>query len=176
MRVGNGAHGQRQIDVYGQTLDLALLYQSLGGGLGEQYRRLLRTFAEFVVAHWEEPDQGLWEMRGPPRHHVHGKLMSWVAMDRARQLFDDGQDWAALAERIRAEICAKGIDSASGHLAQAFDGGMTPRSCWRRCSASRSSGRPSSGPSTRSSMRSATAISCCATKVPTVSTARRARS
>jgi GH15 family glucan-1,4-alpha-glucosidase len=123
VRVGNGAHSQRQIDVYGQTLDLALLYQRLGGRLGEQYRRLLRTFADFVVAHWEEPDQGMWEMRGPPRHHVHGKLMSWVAMDRAGQLFEHGQDWAALAERIRAEICAKGIDHASGHLAQAFDGG-----------------------------------------------------
>ena len=53
--------------------------QSLGEQLGAQYLRLLRTFADFVAAHWQEPDQGLWEMRGPPRHHVHGKLMSWVA-------------------------------------------------------------------------------------------------
>ena len=123
VRVGNGGHGERQIDVYGQTLDLALLYQRLGGRLDEQYGRLLRAFAEFVVAHWEEPDQGLWAMRGPARHHVHGKLMSWVAMDRARQLFENGHDWAALAERIRAEICARGIDRPNGHLAQAFDGG-----------------------------------------------------
>ena len=124
VRTGNGAWSQRQIDVYGQILDLALLYQRLGGRLDEQYRRLLRTFAEFVVAHWQEPDQGIWEMRGPPRHHVHGKLMSWVAMDRARQLFeDDGRDWAGVAERIRAEIVAKGLDPARGHLVQAFDGG-----------------------------------------------------
>jgi alpha,alpha-trehalase len=124
VRVGNAAHGQRQIDVYGQTLDLALLYRSLGGRLDEQYRRLLATFADFVVSHWQEPDQGLWEMRGPPRHHVHGKLMSWVAMDRASRLFDDGRDWAALAARIQDEIAAKGIDPERRHLKQAFDGGV----------------------------------------------------
>jgi GH15 family glucan-1,4-alpha-glucosidase len=124
VRVGNGAHRQRQIDVYGQILDLALLYRSLGGELDEQYRRLLATFAEFVAAHWQEPDQGLWAMRGPPRHHVHGKLMSWVAMDRARQLFDDGRDWAALAARIRAEIALRAVDRERRHLAQGFDGGV----------------------------------------------------
>jgi GH15 family glucan-1,4-alpha-glucosidase len=124
VRVGNAAHGQRQIDVYGQALDLALLYERLGGDLGAQHRRLLKTIAEHVLAHWREPDQGLWEMRRPPRHHLHGKLMSWVALDRARQLFDDGPDWAALAEQVRAEIAARGIDRARGHLAQAFDGGL----------------------------------------------------
>jgi alpha,alpha-trehalase len=124
VRVGNAAHGQRQIDVYGQALDLALLYERLGGDLGAQHRRLLKTFAEHVAAHWREPDQGLWEMRRPARHHLHGKLMSWVALDRARQLFDDGPDWAALAEQVRAEIAARGIDRARGHLAQAFDGGL----------------------------------------------------
>jgi GH15 family glucan-1,4-alpha-glucosidase len=124
VRVGIGAHRQRQIDVYGQILDLALLYRSLGYELDEQYRRLLATFAEFVAAHWQEPDQGLWAMRGPPRHHVHGKLMSWVAMDRARQLFDDGRDWAALAARIRAEIALRAVDRERRHLAQGFDGGV----------------------------------------------------
>ncbi len=125
VRVGNAAQGQRQIDVYGQALDLALLYRRLGGTLGEQHRRLLKTFALHVAAHWREPDQGLWEMRSAPRHHVHGKLMSWVALDRARQLFDaDGRDWAAQAERVRAEIALRGIDRTRGHLAQAFDGGL----------------------------------------------------
>ena len=99
-------------------------YQRLGGSLGEQHRRLLETFALHVAAHWQEPDQGLWEMRSPPRQHLHGKLMSWVALDRARQLFDDGRDWAAQAERVRAEIALRGIDRTRGHLAQAFDGGL----------------------------------------------------
>ena len=124
MRVGNGAQGQRQLDVYGQTLDLALLYRGLGGRLDEQYRRLLATFAEVAASHWQEPDQGLWEMHGPPRHHVHGKLMSWVALDRASRLFDDGRDWPALAARVQGEIAAKGIDPERRHLSQAFDGGI----------------------------------------------------
>ena len=88
VRRGNGAYLQRQIDVYGQMLDLALLYEALGGKLSAQYRRLLDAIARFVAAHWREPDQGIWEMRGPPRHHVHGKLMSWVGMDRAGRLLD----------------------------------------------------------------------------------------
>jgi len=124
VRVGNGAYRQRQIDVYGETLDLALLYQTLGEPLREQYRRLLHTFAEFVAAHWCDPDQGLWEMRGPPRHHVHGKLMSWVAMDRAARLFDDAGRWRKLADTIRANIEAEAIDPAGGHLMQAYDGGV----------------------------------------------------
>ncbi|MFS8064638.1 MAG: glycoside hydrolase family 15 protein, partial [Luteimonas sp.] len=124
VRVGNGAALQQQIDVYGETLDLALLYQSLGEKPSAQYLRLLQTFAEFVAAHWQEPDQGLWEMRGPPRHHVHGKLMSWVAMDRAARLFDDAPRWQQLAERIRADIEKNAIDPVGGHLRQAYDGGI----------------------------------------------------
>jgi alpha,alpha-trehalase len=124
VRVGNGAYLQRQIDVYGETLDLALLYQTLGERLSAQYRRLLRTFAEFVAAHWQDPDQGLWEMRGPPRHHVHGKLMSWVAMDRAARLFDDTDRWRRSADTIRADIEQNAIDPAGGYLRQAYDGGV----------------------------------------------------
>jgi GH15 family glucan-1,4-alpha-glucosidase len=125
VRVGNGAFNQRQIDVYGQVLDLALLYERLGGKLSEQYRRLLRTLATFVVAHWREPDQGLWEMRGPPRHHVHGKLMSWVALDRARQLLDDDADWRGLAEQVLSEVEAKGVDLEGRHLTQVFGSAHT---------------------------------------------------
>jgi len=120
VRVGNGAFSQRQMDVYGQVLDLALLYERLGGRLGEQYRRLLRTLAAFVAAHWREADQGLWEMRGPPRHHVHGKLMSWVALDRASRVLRDGADWGALAEEVLSEVAAKGVDPEGGHLTQVF--------------------------------------------------------
>ncbi|CAH1195024.1 Glycoside hydrolase family 15 protein [Candidatus Nitrotoga sp. BS] len=124
VRVGNGAYLQQQIDVYGETLDLALLSQSLGEKLSVQYLRLLQTFAEFVAAHWQDPDQGLWEMRGPPRHHVHGKLMSWVAMDRAAQLFSGAPRWQKLADTIHADIMQYAIDPVGGHLRQAYDGGV----------------------------------------------------
>ncbi len=124
VRSGRGASGQGELDLYGQALDLALLYRQLGGRLGEQERRSLASLAELVATGWQAPDPGPWALPGPPRQHVHGKLMSWVAMDRARQLFDDGRDWTALAARIRAEIAARGVDPLRGHLMQAFDGGV----------------------------------------------------
>ncbi|MCZ7565586.1 MAG: glycoside hydrolase family 15 protein [Burkholderiales bacterium] len=124
VRIGNGAYTQHQIDVYGEILDLAHLYQSLGGELGEQYRRLLGTFAAFVARHWNEPDQGLWEMRGPPRHHVHGKLMSWAALDRAAELLPDAARWRAAADEVRRSLLAEAVDPEGGHLRQAYDGGV----------------------------------------------------
>ena len=123
VRVGNGAYLQRQIDVYGQMLDLALLYRTLGGTLDEQYLRLLGAVAEFIAAHWRDPDQGIWEMRGPPRHHVHGKLMSWAGMDRAAQLLDDADRWRREAQQIADDIEAHGVDRTTGALTQAYDGG-----------------------------------------------------
>ena len=95
VRRGNGAYLQRQIDVYGQALDLALMYQRLGGKLDEQYKRLLGAIAAFIAGHWQEPDQGIWEMRGDPRQFVHGKLMSWAGLDRAAQLLDGDGTWQA---------------------------------------------------------------------------------
>jgi GH15 family glucan-1,4-alpha-glucosidase len=124
VRIGNGGHGERPIEVCGEMLDLALLYRALGGHLGEQERRLLATLAELVAGHWQAPDQGPWGMPGPPRQHVHSKLMSWVALDRARRLFENGQGWAGLADQIRDAIARSGVDSLHGHLAQAFDGGI----------------------------------------------------
>lgn len=124
VRTGNSAYLQRQIDVYGQILDLADLFRALGGQLDTQYVRLLTTFARFAEAHWREPDQGLWEMRGPARHHVHGKLMSWVAFDRASRLLPESKHWAALAQQARREIIANAVDPDRGHLRQAYDGGV----------------------------------------------------
>jgi len=124
VRTGNGAYTQRQIDVYGEILDLALVYDELAGKLSEGYKRLLATFATFVARHWGEPDQGLWEMRGPPRHHVHGKLMSWVTLDRAARLLPESERWAAEADKVREAILAEGVDPQGRFLRQAFDGGV----------------------------------------------------
>ena len=121
VRTGNGAYLQLQLDAYGQMLDLALMYKALGGELDEQYRRLLSAVANFIAVHWREPDQGIWEMRGPPRHHVHGKLMSWVGMDRAGQLLD--AKWHDVAQQIAADICARAGPEDNEGLRQAYDGG-----------------------------------------------------
>ena len=121
VRAGNGASMQQQMDAYGQVLDLALMYEALGGDLHEQYRRLLSAVAGFSAAHWQEPDQGIWEMRGAPRHHVHSKLMSWVAIDRAGRLL--GEQWHAEARKIAADIIARGGPGDGEGLRQAYDGG-----------------------------------------------------
>ena len=121
VRVGNGAYLQNQIDVYGQVFDLAWMYQALGGRLDAQYRRLLDAVATYVAAHWREPDQGIWETRGPARQHVHGKLMCWVALDRAGRLLDP--KWHREAERVKAEILSHAAEPDAGWLRQAFDGG-----------------------------------------------------
>jgi len=120
VHVGNGAWDQRQIDNVGHMLDLANVYVALGGELDEQYRRMLGAMAAFVEAHWEEPDESLWEMRGEPRQHVHAKLMSWVAMDRAETLLDDAS-WGEVATRIRRSIDSNAI-SGSG-FQQSYEGG-----------------------------------------------------
>ncbi|WP_418315081.1 glycoside hydrolase family 15 protein [Piscinibacter sakaiensis] len=121
VRSGNGAYLQLQIDVYGQMLDLAHLYCALGGQLTDQYRRLLDAVAAFIAAHWGEPDQGLWEMRGEARHHVHGKLMSWTGMDRAARLL--GPQWKPVADEIAAQIRGHVQQPGNGWLRQAYDGG-----------------------------------------------------
>jgi len=110
VRSGNGAYEQRQMDVYGEVLDWALLFRAVGGRLERDARALLEGFVEIVAANWREPDQGLWEMRGPPRHHVFGKLMSWVAADRATKLLGD-ERWTALRNEIEREIRERGIDA-----------------------------------------------------------------
>ncbi|MCP5229964.1 glycoside hydrolase family 15 protein [Accumulibacter sp.] len=119
VRRGNAAFAQRQIDVYGQVLDLAVLYEAMGGKLAEEDRRVLRTFVDVALRQWQEPDCGLWEMRDAPKQHVHGKMMSWVAMDRALRLFGANPAWERARETIVEQVLSQGCDS-DGALLQAF--------------------------------------------------------
>ena len=121
VHVGNGAWNQRQIDNFGHMLDLAHVYTTLGGELDDQYRRLLEAVAAFVEAHWEEPDESLWEMRGEPRQHVHAKLMCWVAMDRAARLLGE-ERWRETAERVRRSIDANALSDRG--FEQSYEGGV----------------------------------------------------
>ena len=122
VRRGNGAVGQRQIDAYGHVLDLALVYERLGGEIDEQYRRLLGAVAAFVEAHWDESGAGMWEMRDGERDHVHDRTMCWVAMDRAATLLDEPR-YRTLADRIADEIRTRGVSDADGALEQSYQGG-----------------------------------------------------
>lgn len=80
VRIGNGAWNQLQLDVYGEVVQAAWHYARAGGELGHSERAILRDFGEVVCERWTEPDQGIWEIRGAPRHHTYSKLMCWVAL------------------------------------------------------------------------------------------------
>lgn len=120
VRDGNGAYRQRQIDIYGEILDWMLMLRALGEATDETQERMVRGVADHVAAHWREPDQGIWEMRGEPRHHVHSKLMSWVALDRAIQLCGSNPGWAEARDDILQTVLAQGLDPQRDHLVQAF--------------------------------------------------------
>ncbi len=121
VRKGNGAYMQRQLDVYGEVLDWALLYRTLGGTISATEQNLLRQMADQVANTWQLPGQGIWEMRGEPRHHVYSKIMCWVALDRALRLFGNNAHWYEASEALRRAIHEHGIEPARGHLTQTFD-------------------------------------------------------
>jgi GH15 family glucan-1,4-alpha-glucosidase len=125
VRIGNGAFDQRQNDVYGAALDAILLHTRRSQRLPRRLWPIIQAQAECATAVWREPDQGIWEARGDPKHYVSSKLMGWVAMDRAAQLAgmrgDKGREktWRATAEEIRADILSNGV-SEQGVLRQHY--------------------------------------------------------
>lgn len=121
VRVGNGAYRQRQVDIYGELADWALIFHQLGEPIDATLEAMLRGIADHVAVHWHEPDQGIWEMRGEPRHHVHGKVMAWVALDRALRLLGENASWLKARSELMEAIVAHGIDRERGHLVQAFE-------------------------------------------------------
>jgi len=126
VRVGNGAFDQRQNDVYGAVLDSILLHTRRSQRLPRDLWPLVKSQAACATAVWGDPDQGIWEARGAPKHYVSSKLMCWVALDRAADLAalrgdaDAGATWRKTAEEIRADILAHGV-SKRGVLRQHYD-------------------------------------------------------
>jgi GH15 family glucan-1,4-alpha-glucosidase len=126
VRIGNGAFDQRQNDVFGAALDSILLHTRRSERLPRRLWPIVESQAECATRVWREPDQGIWEARGAPRHYVSSKLMCWVALDRAAKLAEirgDGesqQKWAAVADEIKEDILANGLD-ARGVLRQHYE-------------------------------------------------------
>jgi GH15 family glucan-1,4-alpha-glucosidase len=126
VRIGNGAFAQRQNDVYGAALDSVLLHTRRSQRLPKRLWPLVQSQAECATAAWRQPDQGIWEARGEPRHYVSSKLMCWVALDRAAKLAEIRGDrslqqrWAQGAEQIKADILERGVDRR-GVLRQHYD-------------------------------------------------------
>jgi GH15 family glucan-1,4-alpha-glucosidase len=126
VRVGNGAFDQRQNDVFGAALDSVLLHSRHSQRIPRRLWPLVEAQAGCATAVWREPDQGIWEARGKPRHYVSSKLMCWVALDRAAQLAniqgrtDLAAGWAQTAADIKKDILEHGVDER-GVLRQHYD-------------------------------------------------------
>jgi GH15 family glucan-1,4-alpha-glucosidase len=126
VRLGNGAFKQRQNDVYGAVLDSVYLHSKKRDHIPERLWPILADQVQCAARAWEEPDQGIWEARGEPRHYVSSKLMCWVAMDRGARLAerrgeqDRAEEWQSLADEIREEILERGVDKR-GVFRQHYD-------------------------------------------------------
>ena len=126
VRIGNAAVDQFQLDVFGEVVD-ALHEAGLAGLEPNPFaREILKQLLDFLEGAWREPDEGIWEMRGPRQHFVHSKVMAWLAFDRAADAVErfgiDGpaERWRAQREAIRAEVLREGYDSERGTFVQAY--------------------------------------------------------
>ncbi|MDB5592967.1 glycoside hydrolase family 15 protein [Enterovirga sp.] len=127
VRIGNGAHDQVQLDVYGEVMNL--LHEARLGGIPEteQAWAMQKGMLASLESRWREPDEGIWEVRGPRRHFTFSKIMAWVAFDRCiRSAEHFGLDdapvdrWRLIRDEIHAHVCRHGFDPAAGAFVQAY--------------------------------------------------------
>jgi len=126
VRIGNEASTQRQLDVYGEVLDV--LYQARRQGLAPSYDAwaLSRKLLEWLESGWREPDEGIWEVRGPRRHFTHSKVMAWVAFDRAVKTIErfgrEGplERFKAARREVRRAVLSEGYNAERGAFVQYF--------------------------------------------------------
>jgi GH15 family glucan-1,4-alpha-glucosidase len=127
VRTGNGAADQHQLDGYGWVVDAAWVLVQAGHHLYSETWRAVRGFADLVARRWQEPDAGIWEIRGDAVHHVHSKLMGWLALDRALRIGDthrlparQRQRWQIARDAIAAEVRARGFDPAQAAYVRSY--------------------------------------------------------
>jgi GH15 family glucan-1,4-alpha-glucosidase len=108
------------LDVYGEILDWADLQATTQGSFRRHSRELLRAIEKLIDEHWHDGDQGIWEMRGPPRHHTFGKIMCWVGLDRLNRLLGHNEKRRKLQERIRQMVMTEALDPTGSHLVGTF--------------------------------------------------------
>ncbi|MFE4703194.1 glycoside hydrolase family 15 protein [Streptomyces sp. NPDC001935] len=126
VRFGNSAMSQFQLDVYGDVLDALLLSLRAGIPMPRQVWSLVEAMMGQLRLHWREPDQGLWQVRGPARQFVHSKVMAWVAADRALRMGEllgkngSSDVWRALRDEVHREVCREGWDAGRGSFVQSY--------------------------------------------------------
>ena len=127
MRIGNGAWGQTQLDVYGELLNGIHLYRDQLGDLHPEIQAFAADLADTAARRWTERGAGMWEMRGEPAHHVSSKVLCWTALDRAVKLAPKlgehakSEQWAAERDRIREAVLTRGWSDERQAYAQSFD-------------------------------------------------------
>ncbi len=126
VRIGNAAWSQFQLDVFGEVCDTLFAGQRMGLSHDEHMWRMLAHLTEYLETHWSNPDEGIWEVRGPRRHFVHSKVMAWVAFDRMVKSIErfqlDGpiEKWTAIRDEIHREVCAQGYDAKRSTFVQSY--------------------------------------------------------
>ena len=126
VRIGNAAVNQFQLDVYGEVMDTLHVGRSIGLESDEAAWDLQQALLEFLESNWRQPDEGIWEIRGPRRHFTHSKVMAWVALDRAIKAVElmghDGpvDRWRAVRRELHDEVCREGYDSGRDSFVQFY--------------------------------------------------------
>jgi GH15 family glucan-1,4-alpha-glucosidase len=127
VRFGNAAHGQLQLDVFGEIMDVHHQARRAGLSTNESGWEAQLAFLDYLAKIWKLPDHGIWESRGEPQHFTHSKVMAWVAFDRSiksAEMFGlEGplDDWRKLREEIFEEVCSRSFDSERGSFVQAYE-------------------------------------------------------
>jgi GH15 family glucan-1,4-alpha-glucosidase len=126
VRVGNAASEQFQLDVYGEVAAAMFLGAEMRGRVEQRLWPRWRAIVEHVAEIWQEPDDGIWESRGPRRHYTYSKVMAWVVFDRAIRLAERFgleaplERWRALRDEVHAEVCERGFDRERGTFTQYY--------------------------------------------------------
>jgi GH15 family glucan-1,4-alpha-glucosidase len=127
VRIGNAASGQFQLDVYGEVMDCLHLARAADMEPHADAWNVQIALLKFLETHWDRPDEGLWEVRGPRQHFTHSKIMAWVAFDRAiKDAEKEGlegpvETWRQLRESIHAQVCEKGFDAVNNTFVQSYE-------------------------------------------------------
>jgi GH15 family glucan-1,4-alpha-glucosidase len=128
VRTGNAAYQQFQLDVFGEVMDTLHLARKVGLEADNNAWRVQRALLDHLESAWKEPDEGIWEVRGPKRHFTHSKVMAWVAVDRMIKSVErfglEGpvERWRSLRAAIHEEVCLKGFDPGRNSFVQYYGG------------------------------------------------------
>jgi GH15 family glucan-1,4-alpha-glucosidase len=126
VRIGNAAHEQFQLDVYGEVIDTLHAARKYNLEANDDAWRLQGELMNFLESGWKQPDEGIWEVRGPRRHFTHSKVMAWVAVDRSvkdiRRRYGEGplDRWVALRDEIHRDVCEHGFDAERNAFVQYY--------------------------------------------------------